>query len=97
MVYNLPAMANNCTELITAKYNKLHHNKQPSCANLVAATRHFPRDSSRLYGMDQDSVKTRFSSSNKCGTGNSNVSSLSCDVDNDTTCRKTIEVQMQRN
>jgi len=52
-------------------------NNKPSCASLVAAIRHLPRDSSRLYGIDHDSVNTLFSNSYKYGTGNSNVSSFS--------------------
>ena len=49
----------------------------PSFASLVAATRHFPSDSSFLYGIDQESVNTRVSNSYKFATGNSKTSSLS--------------------
>lgn len=43
----------------------------PCRARQVDAMRHLPRDSSRLYGMDQWSVKTRLSSSYKLVVGNS--------------------------
>ena len=52
----------------------------PSWASLVAAIRHFPRDSSLLYGMDHDSVNTLFSNSYKFATGNSSGFSLSGDA-----------------
>lgn len=43
----------------------------PSFALLVAAIRHFPNDSSFLYGIDQLSVNTLPSSSYRLVTGNS--------------------------
>ena len=45
-------------------------NELPSNAKSVAAIKHLPKASVGLYGIDQESTYTRFSSSYKHSTGN---------------------------